>query len=220
MEYQGYGKFITELIEQAPYGTAMFTEEVAKNLSEQFAIPLDHAKKVTNANLKRLADKGVIERLQSGIYYKALDTVFGKTKPNIDAVMTRFLTVSGEEIIGYETSASFQNSIGLITLMPRMKEIVTNRHRNKLDKKCHIVLRRPKTEINKDNYKYLQLLDLVDEFPSVYTDAEDPYRLLNEHLAKQNLDKLKLIVLAKKYYPQKTLLRLLDIIFEVEYETA
>lgn len=220
MGYQGYGKFITETIEQAKYGTAIFSEDVAKGLAVQFEIPLEHAKKVTNVNLKRLSDKGIIERLQSGIYYKAKETVFGKTKPSIDAVMTGFLTVNGENIIGYETGASFQNKIGLITLMPKLKEIATNRDRIKLDKKCHIAVRRPKTKINKENYKYLQFLDLVNEFSTAYTDAADPFLLLNEYVDKQNLDKLKLIVLAKKYYPQKTLLMLLDVIFEVEYETA
>ena len=220
MEYQGYGKFIMGTIDRSRYGTAIFSEDVARDLAVQFTIPLDHAKKVVNVNLKRLTDKGIIERLQSGIYYKAKETVFGKMKPNIDAVMTRFLTVNGEDIIGYETGASFQNSIGLITLMPKVKEIVTNRYRIKLDKKCHIAVRRPKTKINKENYKYLQFLDLVNEFPTAYTDATDPSLLLNEYVDKENLDKLKLIFLAKKYYPQKTLLILLDVICEVEYETA
>jgi len=220
MEYQGYGEHIIETIEHVPYGMAIFPENIAKVLTEQFAIPFEQAKKVTNVNLKRLADKEKIERLQKGIYYKTKQTVFGKIKPNMDAVMEQVLTIRDEDIIGYETGASFQNSIGLIKLMPRMKEIATNRYRIKMDVNCHIVARKPVTRVNKNNYQYLQFLDVVDELPTAYVDAENPYQLLNDYVGKQNLDKLKLIYMAKKYYPQKTLLRLLDIILEVEHETA
>ncbi len=220
MEYRGYGKFLTERIRRERYGTAIYADDVAVVLALKFAIPMEHAKKVVNVNLKRLADRGVIERLKAGIYYKAKETAFGKTKPNIDAVMTRFLTLNGEEIIGYETGVSFQNSIGLITLMPKIKEIATNRHRIKLDPKCHIAVRKPRRKISKDNYKYLQFIDLIDEFPTAYIDAADPCMLLNNHINKQDLDKLKLISMAKKYYANKTLLRLLDLLFEAEDETA
>ena len=220
MEYRGYGKFLTEIISRERYGTAIFADDVAVVLALKFAIPMEHAKKVVNVNLKRLADRGIIERLKTGIYYKAKETAFGKTKPNIGAVMTRFLTLNGEDIIGYETGVSFQNRIGLITLMPKIVEIATNRHRIKLDIKCHIAVCKPKTKISKYNYKYLQFLDLIDEFPTAYIDAEDPYLLLNDHINKQELDRLKLISIAKKYYPNKTLLRLLDVLFEVEDETA
>ncbi|MGE4446291.1 MAG: DUF6088 family protein [Synergistaceae bacterium] len=220
MEYRGYGKFLAERIARERYGTAIFADDFAVDLTSQFAIPLEHAKKVVNVNLKRLADRGIIQRLKAGIYYKAKETAFGKTKPNIDAVMTRVLTINDEEIIGYETGVSFQNSIGLITLMPKIKEIATNRYRIKLDPNCNIAVRKPKTKINKDNYKYLQFIDLIDELPTAYIDAADPYLLLNGYINKQELDKLKLISIAKKYYPNKTLLRLLDVLFEVEYETA
>jgi hypothetical protein len=134
--------------------------------------------------------------------------------------MTRFLTLNGEEIIGYETGVSFQNSIGLITLMPKIKEIATNRYRIKLDPKCHIEVCKPRTKISKENYKYLQIIDLIDEFPTAYIDAADPYILINDHINKQGLDKLKLISMTKKYYPNKTLQRLLDVLFEVTDETA
>ncbi len=76
---------------------------------------------------------------------------------------------------------------------------------------------------NKDqqeNYKYLQIIDLIDEFPTAYIDAADPYILINDHINKQGLDKLKLISMTKKYYPNKTLQRLLDMLFEVADETA
>ena len=220
MEYRGYGKFLTETISRERYGTAIFADDVAVVLALKFVIPMEQAKKVVNVNLKRLADRGIIERLKTGIYYKAKETVFGKTKPNIDAVMTRFLTINGEDIIGYETGVSFQNSIGLITLMPKIKEIATNRHRIKLDPKCHIEVCKPRTKISKENYKYLQIIDLIDEFPTAYIDAADPYILINDHINKQGLDKLKLISMTKKYYPNKTLQRLLDMLFEVADETA
>ncbi len=147
MEYRGYSKILNETISRERYGTAIFADDVAVVLALKFAIPMEHAKKVVNVNLKRLADRGIIERLKTGIYYKAKETAFGKTKPNIGAVMTRFLTLNGEDIIGYETGVSFQNRIGLITLMPKIVEIATNRHRIKLDIKCHITVCKPKRRL-------------------------------------------------------------------------
>lgn len=220
MDYQGYGTQIMQTINHIPYGVAIFPENIAKILVEQFAIPLEQAQKVTNVNLKRLADKEQIERLQKGIYYKAKETVFGKTKPNIDTVMIQVLTVNEEERIGYETGASFLNQIGLTTLMPRDKEIATNGYRRKLDPNCHIVMKKPVIEIHTNNYKYLQFLDAVDGLQTFHVDAENPYLVLREYAAKQNLDKLRLITFAKGYYCQKTLLKLLDIIVEVDYETS
>lgn len=209
-----------QTISHIPYNLAIFPENIAKTLAEQFAIPLEQAQKVTNVNLKRLADKEQIERLQKGIYYKAKETVFGKTKPNIDNVMTQVLTMKEEEIIGYETGASFLNKIGLTTLMPREKEIATNGYRRKLDSNCHIVMKKPVTAINAINYKYLQVLDAIHGLQTSYLDAENPCTILCEYIEKQNLDKFELVCFARKYYGQKTLLKLLDIIMEVGYETS
>jgi hypothetical protein len=65
MEYRGYGKFLTEIISRERYGTAIFADDVAVVLALKFAIPMEHAKKVVNVNLKRLADRGIIERLKT-----------------------------------------------------------------------------------------------------------------------------------------------------------
>lgn len=214
MEYQGFGEQIKQTIEGFPYGIAIFPDQVAQILAEQFEIPFEQAKQVTNVNLKRLADKAEITRLQKGIYYREKATVFGKTKPNMDAVMTQILTKQEDDVIGYETGASFRNHLGLSVLMPGQKEIATNSYRRKLDASCHITVRKPVTKINKENYQYLQFLDMVNELPTAYVDVEHPYQLLYHYAKRKELDTLKLITIAKKYYPKKALLELLDFILE------
>lgn len=42
--------------------------------------------------LKRMADKGEIERLQKGVYLSGEVTIFGKVTPSIEQVMKKTLT--------------------------------------------------------------------------------------------------------------------------------
>lgn len=218
MEFQGYGEQIIQTVQTIPYGTAIFQEDIARILAENFVIPLEQAKKITNVNMKRLADKREIERLQKGIYYRAKQTVFGKTKPNIDAVMTRLLTEQGGEVIGYETSNCFRNKIGLITLLPKNKEIATNGYRKQIDARSHVIPKKPITKVNRNNYRYLQILDTIDDLPKVYVDAENPNKVVKTYIEREQLDKVKLIYTARMYYPTKTVLRVIDIMAEEEYE--
>ncbi len=220
MNYQGYGEHITQSIKDFPYGIAIFSDQVARLLVEQFSMPLEQARKITNVNLNRMADKEEIERLQKGIYYRAKQTVFGKTKPNMDVVMEQLMTQKDDEVIGYETGAAFFHRIGLTTLMPRCKEIATNSFRRKVEENCHIIAKKPVTEINKKNYRYLQYVDMIDQLPNAYVDAENPKQILLGWLHKEELDKEHLIYYARKYYSKNTLLRLIDTILEVENETA
>lgn len=218
MNYQGYGEHIAQSIKNFPYGIAIFSDQVAKLLAEQFSIPLEQAKKITNVNLNRMAGKEEIERLQKGVYYRAKQTAFGKTKPNMEAVTEQILTQRDDDVIGYETGAAFFHLAGLTSLMPRSKEIATNSYRRKVEANCHIVAKKPVTEINKKNYRYLQFIDAVDQMPSAFIDAENPKQILVEWIHREELDKEHLIYYARKYYSNNTLFRLIDTILEVENE--
>lgn len=214
MKHPGYGEQIVDIVKSKPYGVAIYQDDVARELVEKFEIPLDQAKKITNINLKRLADKEELERLQKGIYYRTKQTIFGKAKPSMEAVATRILTKEEGDIIGYETGASFRNRLGLLSLLPRDKEIVTNGYRKQIGKKSHIIPKRPITRITRDNYKYFQILDVIKELKSAYIDVDNPEEIVSAYIKRENLDKIKLIYLARRFYPVKTVLQLIDIIVE------
>ena len=64
MEQIGYGEHIAETVKNIPYEAAIQTENIAAQLAGTFDLPYEQAKALTNVKLKRMADKGEIERLQ------------------------------------------------------------------------------------------------------------------------------------------------------------
>ena len=131
MERLTYGEFITNKIADIPYGQAFQTDVIAEAVAEEYKVPVQKAKPITNVTLKRLADKGLIERFQKGVYYCTKQSAFGKIHPNEDILGAQMLTRSGDEIIGYETGFSLMNILGLTTLVPKNLEIATNAWRKK-----------------------------------------------------------------------------------------
>lgn len=206
-----YGEYIADRVTELPNGEIFNTEMIAQQVADRFTLPLQHAKAVTNNQLKRLTDAGRIDRIQKGIYFKAKSTVFGKVRPNLDGYAIRLLTTQGEQIIGYVTGAAFMNRIGLTTLMPKEIEIVSNQFRRVLPAGCHVAVKRPAVEVNTENYRYLQLLDVIDDLEEYHIDAENPYELIRAAAREREVKPLDLIFHARKHYPVKTLLRTVDI---------
>jgi hypothetical protein len=203
-----------------PYEAAIQTEDIAGQLAEKFALPFGQAKTLTNVKLKRMADKGEIERLQKGIYCHVKQTVFGKVTPSIDQVLLKTLTIQNGVKIGYESGASLFNRLGMTTLIPRDIEITTNRYGAKLPEGSHIIVRKPPAFVTDENWKYLQFIDMFDELPDAHTDAENLEQLLLQYAKRQQLDSLTLIFTARRYYSQKIVLPIIDLLMEVKNEAS
>ncbi|NJD02246.1 MAG: hypothetical protein FIA99_06535 [Ruminiclostridium sp.] len=213
MERFTYGEFITNKIADIPYGQSFQTDIIAEAMAEEYAIPVHKAKPITNVTLKRLADRGLIERFQKGVYYRAKQTVFGKARPSEDILEAQLLTRRGNEIIGYETGLSLMNKIGLTTLVPKKREIATNAYRKNINDR-YIIARKPVITVNAGNFRYLQLLDVIRDLPEAPVDAENPKALLHAFTEKNGLDTVETLTYAKQHYPQKTLLNLVDVLVE------
>lgn len=213
MERFTYGEFIMNKIANIPYGQPFQTDIIAEAIAEEYAIPVHKAKPITNVTLKRLADRGLIERFQKGVYYCAKQTVFGKARPSEDILEAQLLTRRGNEIIGYETGLSLMNKIGLTTLVPKKREIATNAYRKNINDR-YIIARKPVITVNAGNFRYLQLLDIIRDLPEAPVDAENPEALLHAFAEKNGLDTVETLTYARQHYPQKTLLNLIDVLVE------
>lgn len=213
MERLGYGEFIMNKIADIPYGQPFQTDVIAEAMAEEYTIPVYKAKPIINVTLKRLADKGQIERFQKGVYYRAKQTVFGKASPSAETLEAQLLIRRGDNIIGYETGVSLMNQIGLTTLVPKKREIATNAYRKKIIDK-YIIARKPVITVNAENFRYLQLLDVIRDLPEAPVDAENPRALLHAFAEKNALDTVEAMSYAKQHYPQKTLLGLIDVLIE------
>ena len=213
MKRLGYGEFIMNKIADIPYGKPFQTDIIAKAMAEEYAIPVQKANPITNVTLKRLADKGLIERFQKGVYYRAKQTVFGKVRPSAETLEAQLLICRGDDIIGYETGVSIMNKMGLTTLVPKKREIATNAYRKNINDK-YIIARKPVITVNAENFRYLQLLDVIRDMPEAPVDAENPKALLHAFAEKNGLDTVVVLTYARQHYTQRTLLNLVDVLIE------
>ena len=208
MKQRGYSKYIEQVVDKVAYGDIVWPGTIAAGMAKEFAIPRSKAMNMCNLKLKRLTDNGVIVRVQKGAYCRFKQTVFGNLCPSKDEFVTQMLMRVEGRVTGYETGASVLNKLGLVTLLPRKREIVTNNYRARLPKDCYVQVRKPATEVDDNNWRYLQFIDAVDNLPRFPIDVEHPERQLRSFAKRQELDPMLLITIAVKYYSQKTTLRL------------
>lgn len=209
-----YRMYIEEYATDMPLGVPIYNENIAQEVARKFNMDITKAIKLVNVNMQRLFEKGKLERYQKGIYYRAAQTPFGKTKLNPNIVIDQMYLKEKDKIIGYTTDASFINNIGLSTQIPKYRYIATNKFKAAGYRKAEkekIALRKPNVNITNDNYRYLQLLDVLENRTNTPIDASNPHKILLGYINKNKLDFMKLIAYAGEYYSQETLVKLAEI---------
>jgi len=214
MKQIGYKQFIEEYIFRLPFNIPIYTEDIAFNLAGHFNIEVGQAKTLVNVNLPRIADNYDLVRYQKGIYYRAQNTPFGKTKLNSALINRDRYTHKGGVVTGYETGASFLNQIGLTTQIPKYKKYATNAYNqfgSKENTKLKVIIQKPRTHITEDNYLYLQILDAIANKDKVTFDVPQPEKIILDYIVSRKLDFIKLVWFAGKYYNKRTQLRISEI---------
>lgn len=207
-----YSSRIRGVIEDFPAGEPFTNEKIAELLKKEFDLTAGSAELITNNTLKRMFDEGKLERLGKGVYYVSKQTAFGRVKPDYNRYAIDMLTKNNDEIIGYESGASFMNRIGLSTLIPREIEVVSNNYRRKLPEACRIAVKKPPVVVTNENFRYLQMLDAISNMNRLHIDAENPREIINSVISKNEIDPVRLAGFARKYYPQRVLPKVVDII--------
>jgi len=208
---QGYGTYIQEQIQGWSADAPVTTALVAAALAGTFGMDMENAKKITNVNLKRLADKGELTRIQKGVYGKVKLTPFGKLTPNADEVIAGLLLRDGEKIIGYIAGPTLLNAIGLCSWMPRERHITTNNYRRRVPAEAPIRVYKPVVAVNNENAPYLQVMEAITAMEEYPVDAEKPIEVLRGMLHNGHINNERLIWYARNHYGQQTLLRTIDI---------
>lgn len=215
MEQKGYKQFIKDHVCRLPHNIPIYTAEIASHLAAHFNLDIHRAKALVNVNLPRIANTSDLVRYRKGIYYRAEDTVFGKTRLNPALVnRDRYINRNGD-INGYETGAAFLNQIGLTTQIPKYKKYATNIFKQRgarTDKNLQVIIKKPKVQITKDNYLYLQLLDAIENKDKIGLDAPNPEELLWVYINQNGLELKKLFAYAKENYNTKTKDRIFNIV--------
>jgi predicted transcriptional regulator of viral defense system len=211
MNTQNYGQYITEYIQGLPVNEPITTAVVADVLAGNFGMDIENAKKITNVNMKRLADKGELTRVQKGVYGKVKITPFGKLTPNADEMITGVLLREGDNTIGYITGPTLLNAVGLCSWIPKERHIATNHYRRQIPANAKIRAHKPVATVNNENALYLQMLEMFTAIEQYSIDVEKPDEVLRVVLQRNNIDNEKLILYARKHYGQKVLLKTIDV---------
>lgn len=167
-------------------------------------------------SLNRLVEKGIIDKLVKGKFYKPIKSEYGKSGPDINEVVKDLLENKGE-VIGYMTGFSVLNKYGLTTQISNTIKIGRNTFKPPLKRGIYTIeFVLQKNVITKENVKILQVLDslkMLKDIPD--TTRDNSLSLLGRIIRKYNkADKEMLIELSKKYPPSTR--ALLGMIFEGE----
>ena len=121
----------------------------------------DITRSALNQQLKKLCDKGLLEKYDVGVYFIPKKTLLNSTiGPNADMVARYRFISKGNNIDGFYGGNSFANQIGISTQVPQVVEIVSN-NTNSSDREVRIGNRRfyvkkPIVQITKENVYVLQ----------------------------------------------------------------
>ncbi|MDR2728606.1 MAG: DUF6088 family protein [Chitinispirillales bacterium] len=188
-----------------------FLATVADALAGDFGMDLEYAKKITNVNMNRFAEKGEIVRISKGLYGRVRNTHFGKLMPNANEIITMVLLKEDNDTIGYITGPTLLNAIGLSSWLPNERHIATNYYRRLLPKNTKIRIHKPIAPVNNENVRYLQMLDLLMAMERYPVDSEKPDTLIRMVFRKNAIENDRLILYARKLCSQRVLIKAIDI---------
>ena len=126
----------------------------------------DITKSALNQQLKKLCDKGLLQKYDKGVYFIPKKTLLNSTiGPNADLVARYRFISKGDNIDGFYGGNSFANQLGITMQVPRMVEIVSN-NTNSSGREVRIgnrrfYVRQPVVPITKENVYVLHMLELL-----------------------------------------------------------
>lgn len=189
---------VLEYINNVGQGIPIFIEEI-KDYIIQFYNENDKEKVFNNvkAILNRMNKEGIIETAYKGIYYIPVENIFGKMLlGNRQIMQYKYIMDKDGTIKGYVTGAKLFNDAHLTTQVPNIIDIATNecKNFNKYENKnLNVIIRKPKIRINNENYKYLQLFDLIENKDNIDIEVENPDEVIYNFITENELDFEKII---------------------------
>ena len=129
------------------------------------------------AILNRLTKENIIKTAYKGIYYIPIENIFGEIPlATRKIVKYKYLVDKLGNVKGYVTGATLFNQVGLTTQVPNVIDIATNECKNYnkyTNNYLNTIIRKPKIEVTTENYKYLQLFDLIENKDNINIEVED-----------------------------------------------
>lgn len=193
-----YNDVVVEFINNVEKGIPFFIDEIEeyivnKNQNLNRKNVYNNVKVIIN----RLNKEGKIETAFNGIYYIPIENIFGKMAiGNRDIINYKYLMDKKGNIKGYITGAKLFNEAHLTTQVPNVIDIASNECNNYnkyYNRNLNVTIRKPKMIIDNNNYKYLQLFDLIENKDKIKIDVENVDDLLYKFIKDNKLDFEKII---------------------------
>ena len=199
-------------------GINMFLEDLKSyyNAGEPIFIKdvlsfFDNKKEVTiRKQFQRLSEDNKLINAGNGTYFFPIKNSLGDLKsPDFNDVLNKKYidSIDGNKR-GYYSGLTLMNKLGLSYQIPNIKEITTNIEKSRrrvtsiMGRK--VILRKPRTEINKNNVFVLEFLDLITVFGK-YLDIEEKeaLKIISTYYKSKGVT-FKGILSYLKYYPALT----------------
>ena len=167
-------------------------------------------------SLNRLVEKGIIDKLAKGKFYKSTKSEYGRLGPDVNEIVKDLLESKGE-IIGYLTGFSVFNKYGLTTQISNTVQIGRNTFKPTLKRDIYTIqFVLQKNIITKENVKILQVLDCLKMLKGIPdTTKNNLLSVLGRIIRKYNMTDREMLIELSMKYPASTR-ALLGMIFEGE----
>lgn len=165
------------------------------------------------AILNRLTKENIIKTAYKGIYYIPIENIFGEIPlATRKIVKYKYLVDKLGNVKGYVTGAILFNQVGLTTQVPNVIDIATNECKNYnkyTNNYLNTIIRKPKIEVTTENYKYLQLFDLIENKDNINIEVEDEDEIIYKFIQENELDFEKIIKYARETNCKKAIEKIL-----------
>ncbi|HPH52432.1 MAG TPA: DUF6088 family protein [Bacteroidales bacterium] len=154
--------------------------------------------------LERMKNKGLINKISNGEFYKPIKTAFGELKPDYKEQLRPFLFENGKRI-AYVTGTYLYNQLGLTTqlavrikIASRSKRISINRGALKADAV------KSYAEVTDSNYTFLGFLDAFKDIRQIPdTTVQNTIKILSARIAKMNDKEVAQLIKYALLYPPR-----------------
>ena len=172
----------------------------------------DYSKEKICIEMTKLCKKGKVVRFETGIYYIPKTNKFGTVIFNQSKIVDKKYIKDGEQVFGYYSDTELEYRLGLTKVKPNTIVIYTNgettRMRRVMVGSQRIILRKPRTKIDKFNVSVLCFLELMNGI-DIATLDEYKRKLIADYITENRITQRQ-ITKYIPYFPDKTCRNLIE----------
>lgn len=209
-----YNNILIKYIDEYPYDEPIFIEEIKDYFKKIIQNNFETTFKSIYVYINRLVKENKLSQFVKGIYYKPTKGIFGSKPLNINKVIEKKYICDKNGKKGYFTGAYLFNKLGLTTQIPKEILIVTNECPNSNDynnKNLGVTIRKPKTPVTEENYKYLQLFDILINKDNIKIEVDNEKEIIYKFIEDNQLNLEKIFEYANKINNLKPIIRLYEL---------